>query len=205
MLKVVMGRAGEPGMGTERLEAMYRLRAEVFHERLRWDVRVEQGREHDWFDLLGPRYVLLESQGNTGRVMGCCRLLPSLGPNMLRDIFSELLDGNPCPAGRTVWEVSRFAMSRADCQSGFGMRQASAMLVSELLHYAASQSVEALVGVTSTGFARLLENLGLGVERLGRERRIGTVGSLAFRLALDDANLRAVARHHTPHRLPMVA
>ena len=192
-------------MGAERLEAMYRLRAEVFHERLRWDVRVEQGREHDWFDLLGPRYVLLESQGRPGRVLGCCRLLPSLGPNMLRDIFPGLLDGKPCPADRKVWEVSRFAMSRIDGPCAFGMRHASATLVSELLHYAASESVVDLVGVTSVGFARLLRNLGLAVEHLGAVRRIGTVGSLAFRLPLDAANLHAVARHHRPRHLPMVA
>lgn len=92
---------------------MYRLRSEVFHHRLGWEVHVEQGREHDWFDLIGPYYHCLVAHQDGLALLGCCRLLPTLGPNMLRDIFPFLLDNTPMPASDNIWEVSRFAINQS--------------------------------------------------------------------------------------------
>ena len=58
-MHIVVGRAGEPGLSAALLDSMYRLRCTVFHERLRWQVRAEHGREHDWFDLIGPQLSLI--------------------------------------------------------------------------------------------------------------------------------------------------
>ena len=58
MATITIARAGEHGLGAPLLDSMYRLRCEVFHKRLNWDVHVENGREHDWFDLMGPHYLV---------------------------------------------------------------------------------------------------------------------------------------------------
>jgi acyl homoserine lactone synthase len=187
MATIVVARAGEQGLQAALLDSMYRLRSEVFSERLGWDVRVEDGREHDWFDLIGP-YYLVAHEGD-GRALGCCRLLPTLGPNMLRDIFPCLLDGAPAPAAENVWEVSRFAIS-AQCTEGrFGFSGVPASILSEMICFAGAQSVDALVGVTSAPVERMLRHLGLEVERLGATRRIGKVMSLAFRIPVNGHNL----------------
>jgi acyl homoserine lactone synthase len=194
MITIRMGRAGEPGMGAGVLDRMFRLRAEVFAGRLGWDVQVRDGREHDWFDVLGPRYVLLQDPV-AQRVLGCCRLLPTLGPNMLRDVFPELLDGDPAPQGEEVCEVSRFAVAQDCTRPGQGFSAAPAALVAAALHGARAAGARRMVGVTSAAFERMLRGLGLELQRLGRPRRIGEVMSLAFDLPLDAGNLQRVSVH----------
>lgn len=191
MNRISIGRAGELDLNATLLDSMYRLRSEVFHERLGWDVRVEHGREHDWFDLIGPHYLVAHQDGM--QALGCCRLLPTLGPNMLRDIFPSLLDGAPAPATPSTWEVSRFAISARCGGDGFGFGELPAAMLADMFHFAASRGVEELVGVTSAPIERMLRHLGLHVERLGTPRRIGRVLSLAFRMPVSD-NLAVAGR-----------
>lgn len=189
MTAITIARAGEHGLGAPLLDSMYRLRSDVFHTRLGWDVRVEDGREHDWFDLIGPHYVVAHDGGS--RALGCCRLLPTLGPNMLRDIFPGLLDGAPAPASASIWEVSRFALCDEGSQGGFGFSGISSSIIAELFRFIAAQGADSLVGVTSAPFERMMRHMGLQVERLGAARRIGNVMSLAFSMPVAE-NLRVV-------------
>lgn len=52
--------------------------------------------EVDVFDAWRPVYLLQKNEDN--RVQGCVRLLPTTGPNMLRDTFPALLEGQAAPA-----------------------------------------------------------------------------------------------------------
>jgi acyl homoserine lactone synthase len=189
MASIVIGRAGEQGLGASLLDSMYRLRCEVFHDRLRWDVQVEHGREYDWFDLIGPHYLIAHDEPTTA--LGCCRLLPTLGPNMLRDIFPFLLDGAPAPASSATWEVSRFAIRPLCAGDGFGFGEVPASMLADMFRFAGAHGVIDLVGVTSAPVERMLRHLGLQVERLGQVRRIGAVMSLAFRMPVAE-NLAVV-------------
>jgi acyl homoserine lactone synthase len=187
MTTITVARAGERGLHAALLDSMYRLRAEVFHHRLGWEVRVEDGREHDWFDLIGPYYLVAHRDGFDA--LGCCRLLPTLGPNMLRDIFPFLLDDTPMPAASDIWEVSRFAISSLCSQGGFGFSEVPSSILAEMILFAGRQQITSLVGVTSAPVERMLKRMGLQVERLGTPQRIGQVVSLAFRIPVDVYNL----------------
>jgi acyl homoserine lactone synthase len=189
MATITIARAGEHGLHAPLLDSMYRLRSKIFHERLGWEVRVENGREHDWFDLIGPHYLV--AHDGASNALGCCRLLPTLGPNMLRDIFPFLLDGAPPPASALAWEVSRFAISHHCAGDGFGFGEVPETMLSDMFRFASAQGVDDLVGVTSAPVERMLRHMGLHVERLGEARRIGRVMSLAFRMPVLD-NLRVV-------------
>jgi acyl homoserine lactone synthase len=188
MATITVARAGEHGLHAAILDSMYRLRSDVFHRRLGWDVRVENGREHDWFDLIGPYYLVAHDRDNV--VLGCCRLLPTLGPNMLRDIFPYLLDGAKPPAADNIWEVSRFAISAACSDGQFGFSRIPAAILARMILFAESRGIESLVGVTSTPVERMLRHLDLRIERLGKPRKIGQVMSLAFRIPIDQHNLK---------------
>jgi acyl homoserine lactone synthase len=83
------------------LAEMHRLRYRVFKERLDWDVRVTDGMEIDDFDALHPTYLLQRDRDN--HVCGCVRLLPTAGPNMLRDIFPALLQDEAIPSDIEIW------------------------------------------------------------------------------------------------------
>lgn len=205
MIEISIARAGEGALSAALMDSMFRLRTEVFCERLGWEVRVEQGREHDWFDLIGPRYLVAHTGGPAGRAVGCCRLLPSLGPNMLRDVFPQLLEGRNAPAAAGILEVSRFAVSEACTAGGAGFSEVPARMVSAVLQDSAKRGAEALVGVTSAAFERMLQGLGIELRRLGRPQRIGRVMSLAFELPLHAANLRAVSDLWTPPQVVRAA
>src|SRR6202035_3135059 len=93
------------------LVAMHQLRYRVFKERLGWDVQASGDLEVDEFDSLSPAYLVQITEN--GGVQGTVRLLPSLGPTMLRKTFSALLAGQPEPRSPFVWESSRFAIDVA--------------------------------------------------------------------------------------------
>ena len=69
------------------LDEMFRLRARVFRDRLRWDVQVADGKERDKYDDERPVY-LVYADDESRKVKGSLRLLPTTGPTVLADIFS---------------------------------------------------------------------------------------------------------------------
>src|SRR3981189_3971755 len=105
MIRVVTKYHAERHVGS--LYQMHRIRKAVFKDRLGWDVTVSGEFEVDEYDALGPSYLL--SIDRYGTLIGCVRLLPTTGPNMLRDIFPSFLTKAAVPRGEQVWEASRFA------------------------------------------------------------------------------------------------
>ncbi len=93
------------------MEEMHRLRFRVFKERLQWDVHTVSGMERDEFDDLDCIYILAFAE--TGCLVGTWRMLPTTGPYMLRDVFSDLMEDQALPCDRKIWECSRFAVETA--------------------------------------------------------------------------------------------
>ncbi|MBI1868992.1 MAG: autoinducer synthase [Methylocystis sp.] len=91
------------------IDAMHRNRAQVFACRLGWDVNVVDGWEIDKFDDANPLY-LISIDPLTGNYCGSTRLLSTTGPNMLRDVFSQLLPDGEIVESATIWEGTRFAV-----------------------------------------------------------------------------------------------
>lgn len=191
--QIIAAHAGDCGLGAPLLESMYRLRADVFHQRLGWDVRVEDGREHDWFDLIGPYYLV--AHDGAQNALGCCRLLPSVGPNMLRDVFPVLLDEAPAPAAESIWEISRFAIAPQCAGDGYGFGPLAGALLGRMIHFADRLAGTEVVGVTTVAVERMLLHMGLEVRRLGKPRRVGRVMSLAFSIPIHAANLEVAGIH----------
>jgi len=103
MLKLIEGSCGS--FFPKEMDAMFRNRAETFSDRLGWEVVVSHGRERDAFDDANPLY-LVSVDPDTEEYWGSLRLLPTTGPNMLRDVFPQLLDGDYLESA-TIWESSR--------------------------------------------------------------------------------------------------
>ncbi|HVZ45007.1 MAG TPA: acyl-homoserine-lactone synthase [Ramlibacter sp.] len=183
---------------------MFRLRARVFAERLGWSVQLtSDGLEMDRFDEL-PEARYIVARASDGAVDACWRLLPTTGPNMLRDVFAPLLHGNPVPHATHVWELSRFAVdstrlaweeSAGTQQLGFG--ELSVALMAESVRWAASHGVVRFVTVTTTAIERMLRKLGVDVRRLGAPLRVGAVMTVACAIELNEITRRAVLREET--------
>lgn len=89
------------------MEAMFRMRKKVFHDILGWDVQTHGDMEHDKYDQDDTVYVIYAT--DDGDVVGTWRLLPTVKPYMLEEIWPEFADGY-IPKKPTVWELSRWAV-----------------------------------------------------------------------------------------------
>jgi len=180
-MNVMIVRGGSIFMSRADREQMFRLRYRMFRERLGWDVSVEDGQEHDHFDELQPLYVLAKE----GReVRGCWRILPTTGPNMLRDTFPELLGGRGAPCGERIWELSRFAVDTSGA-GGFGLSSVPIVMMRDAVMHARSEHVEEFVTVTTVAIERLLRQIGLAPRRLGPVLNIGVERTVALTFDTD--------------------
>lgn len=166
----------------DHINEMYRLRARVFRDRMGWDVPTIAGMEIDGYDALGPYYMLI--QNGDRRVCGCWRLMPTEGPNMLRDTFPQLLDGQDAPIGRHIWELSRFAIETDGAQT-FGFADLTMHAIHELVTFADRMGITRYVTVTTTAIERLLRRAGIDVTRLGPPVKIGVERTIALDITVD--------------------
>ncbi len=92
---------------------MFSLRAEAFWTRQNWDVQVSDGLEIDNLDLEADPLYVLSVCPKTTSVQGTFRLLPTTGPNLLKNSLAPLFDNPVDIASPFIWECSRFAVSQA--------------------------------------------------------------------------------------------
>jgi acyl homoserine lactone synthase len=169
------------------LHQMHRIRKAVFKDRLGWDVTVSGELEVDEYDALGPSYLL--SIGRYGTVDGCVRLLPTTGPNMLRDIFPFLVTKAAVPCSERVWEASRFAVS-GNTAAEAGLSQTTYDLLIGVLNFGLSNGISTIACVVDVRMERILRCAGWQLERLGPACRIGNTVAMAGQLDVSAQVLR---------------
>ncbi len=175
------------------MEAMLRHRAKTFGEDgLDWEVQIVDGKERDDFDDEDPLY-LVSVDPTSGTYWGSLRLLPTTGPNMLRDVFSCLLAGQEMVSSPAIWESSRFC--REDSQPnrmGALINIATAELLLGIGEVAELAGLTGIVSVFDPRIHRVLRAAGCKIELIGQRRRIGKCICLAgmfdvSRPAVDEA------------------
>ena len=166
----------------DHLLQMHRIRKAVFRDRLGWDVTVRGEFEIDEYDALGPSY-LLSIDGNA-TVNGCVRLLPTTGPNMLRDIFPSFVTRAAVPYGERVWEASRFAVNGngRSVAAEAGLSHVTYELLIGVLKFGLSNGITMIVCVVDVRMERILRRAGWQLERLGPAQRIGKTIAMAGQL-----------------------
>ena len=170
------------------LYEMHRIRKTVFKDRLGWDVTVSGELEFDEYDALGPSYLL--SIDRYGTLNGCVRLLPTIGPNMLRDIFPSFVTKAPVPRSERVWEASRFAVSGKTTAAEAGLSQTTYDLLIGVLKFGLSNGISTIACVVDVRMERVLRRAGWQLERLGPAHRIGNTIAMAGQLAVSAQILR---------------
>lgn len=155
-----------PGSLYSRL-ASYRYK--VFIEALGWELKTEVGREQDQFDRDDTVYVV--ACDSHGRINGCARLLPTVRPYLLGEVFPQLLNGAPIPSDPDVWELSRFAAVDFDQDSTSPLAHSNSpvaeKLLREAIRCAAARGAKRLIAVTRIGSERLLRRGGFTARRAG--------------------------------------
>lgn len=176
------------GSFVEELAQMHALRHRVFKDRLDWDVQTAAGMEVDSFDALRPIYLLLRDI--TGAISGCVRLLPSVGPTMLRDTFPILLAGQVAPSAPEIWESSRFALEQAHVEQGAqAIARPTYQLFAGMVEFGLSRKLSSIVTVTDVRMERILRRARWPLTRIGQPQPIGKTRAVAGHLEISAAAL----------------
>jgi len=141
-------------------ESMFLDRAAQFSVRLKWDVTLdENGWERDVYDRHNPLYLIWQNDDHSHG--GSMRFLPTTGPTMAADHFSDLSDGVAITSP-LIWEVTRFCLA-PECDNA---------LVSARLMLAAAElghkfHLRHAVGVFDRRMSAIYKRLGWGPEIVG--------------------------------------
>ncbi len=163
------------------MDATFRSRAETFSNRLGWEVVVKNGYERDRFDDLNPLY-LVSVDPETEEYWGSLRLLPTIGPNMLRDVFPQLLDDGDTVESSTIWEISRICAAIRPGQperSKSGVNYVFNELILGIAEVAVLAGLTQVVCVFDARFLRVLKFAGCKPEIIGTPQYVGDVMSYA--------------------------
>ena len=178
----------------EVIDAMFRCRAQTFSERLGWRVVVKDGYERDRFDDENPLY-LVSVDPCSGEYRGSLRLLPTTGPNMLRDVFPSLLNDDEVIESATIWESSRIcavANNHNLGRVGGGVSHVLAELLVGIGDVARLAGLTQIVSVFDARVFRILASAGCKPQILGTPRRIDGTMSYAGVFNMDEAFQQAV-------------
>lgn len=194
MNKVIAGTANAPYFKNSDIDGMYKLRGDVFKERLKWDVKTVNGREVDEFDNLNPIYLLSRNQRK--KIEGCLRLLPTTCSYMLEKVFPELLRGEEIPKQDDIWEWSRFAVLPVDDHgvAQGNLNEVTIGIFRSAYEFAVQHEIKQYVAVTSVAAERLLKQLKLPIRRFGdgKATRLGKVLSVAVWVDINDQYYQAI-------------
>jgi acyl homoserine lactone synthase len=174
------------------LDEMFRLRARIFRRRLGWDVQVADGKERDKYDDEAPVYIIYTDDA-AREVKGSLRLLPTTGPTVLADFFSDTLPAAAHLSAPTIWECTRFCLEDKISSPGHWREQiiASAVLIAALGELAIKAGIETVLGNFDSTMLRLYRRIGCEVEVLGSTQRYGQPVYLGS-FAISEAILRKV-------------
>jgi len=191
MLKLIEG--SYASFFPKEMDAMFRNRAEIFSGRLGWDVVVKNGYERDSFDDVNPLY-LVSVDPDTEDYWGSLRLLPTTGPNMLRDVFPYLLEDGECIESATIWEVSRICAKNVEGQperTRSGVNYALNELILGIGEVALLAGLTQVVCVFDARMFRVVKAAGCNPQIIGRPQRIGDTMSYAGLFDTGEGPLRA--------------
>jgi acyl homoserine lactone synthase len=190
MLKLIEG--SYASFFPKEVDAMFRNRAETFSDRLGWEVVVKDGYERDVFDDANPLY-LVSVDPDTEEYWGSLRLLPTTGPNMLRDVFAQLLDGEYIESA-TIWESSRICAAALAGQPGrsrSGVNYVLSELILGIGEVAVAAGLTQVVSVFDARIFRVLKAAGCNPQIIGTPQRIGGVMSYAGLFDTGEGPLKA--------------
>lgn len=199
MLSVIshVDRAAHEGV----LADMHHDRKRVFVDLLKWDIPVlEEKYEIDQFDDANAIYLVVTDSAREVH-LGSVRLLPSVRPHILGDIFPQLCSGT-VPRGDDVWEITRLCISPDVISMRQGM-QVRRQLAIGLTEFALLHGIERYTLVSTAAHLPQLLAIGWDCEPLGLPTQVGDQLLCATQINVTPATL-AYLRQSTRTRRPVL-
>lgn len=197
MIQIFEG--AEWGEGSPVLNDMYRDRKRIFVDMLGWDVPVIDGAyEIDQFDDEHAIYVVATNE--RGEHDGSIRLLPSIRPHVLGNIFPELCDG-PVPSGEHIFELSRACLSpRNRAARRLEVRNT---VTTAVVEFALLRGIRRFTCIADSGWLSQILSLGWDCRPLGLPREIAglSTGALVIEIDGDTPDKLRSAGTYVPMRI----
>jgi len=155
-------------------DEMFRLRARQFRDRLKWNVRVDDGWEIDEFDHMNPLYLV--SLDDTNEMAGCLRFLPTTGPTMMKAVFDPYFDHPLDIESPLIWECTRLAIEPSVARrrtTPNGLCKTTFELLQGLCEVAMLAGVEQIVAIFDHPRLRIFQRAGWTPEIIASTDRLG--------------------------------
>jgi acyl homoserine lactone synthase len=123
--------------------------------------------ERDRFDDLMPVYII-DADGPT--VRGSLRLLPTTGPTLSEETFSDTIPDAAALSAPTIWECSRLCVGDYPARTQV---EIAANLLIAVSNLCLRHGIETIIANTHIRIMRLCQRVGFDVEILGYTDRFG--------------------------------
>jgi len=186
----------------ELIDQMYRLRARVFSDRLRWDVKVIDGRERDKYDDESPVY-LIYADDTARELKASLRLLPTTGPTLLTDFFWDTRPEAAHLTSPTIWGCTRFCVNQkiSNGKDNEQILVTTATMIAAVGELAMRAGIESILCNINSTMLRLCRRAGCEVQVLGATDRYGEKVYLGL-LPISETILVKVRERLNMHALP---
>jgi len=175
------------------LGQMWQQRADVFVEKLGWELPLQDGLEIDGYDHDEAIYLLATDEDE--KVTGSLRILPTTGEHLMTNLFPAMCAGEP-PVGPNVWEISRFYVLPPTRRPKDRV-QAAAEVLSGMVELALLHGVETITMVSYMANMPLIIGLGFDVTPLGLPTQYEDGNTyLASSISVTAAGLQNVREKH---------
>jgi N-acyl-L-homoserine lactone synthetase len=175
-------------------DEMFRLRARQFHDRLNWEVKVEDGCEIDEFDHMNPLY-LVSIDEDSGEIAGGLRFLSTTGPTMMKNVFDRYFDEPFDIETPLVWECTRFAIEPSIAKrrtTPTGLCKTTFELMQGGCEVAMMAGVEQIVGIFDRLMVRIYRRAGWAPEIIASTDRLSQDRIYIGLWDVNPASLRAM-------------
>lgn len=180
----------------ELMRQVYKLRHDVFVGELGWtDLASPDGMERDQFDHPDAIHHLC-MRGD--EVVGYQRMLPTLQPHLLSDVFPELCEG-PCPRAIDTFELTRYCVAPAHREGRRGVSSVGSELMAGFVEWGLASKVNKVIIEFETIWVLRALQLKFLVRPLGFETQIGKQKIVATLVEFNAATLRAIRDYRGQH------
>jgi acyl-homoserine lactone synthase len=182
------------------MNQVYRLRHDVFVGELGWsDLHSDTGLEQDQFDHPeAVHHVCVRDD----KVVGYQRMLPTIQPHLLSDVFPELCVGTP-PSGHNIYELTRYCVAPAYREGRRGVSSVGSELMAGFVEWGIDSDVDNVIIEFETTWVLRALQLKFLVHPLGFETQIGKQKIVATKLTFDSNTLIAL-RNYRGHHAPVI-
>ncbi len=173
----------------ELVHGFQRSRKKIFHDRLQWEVKIEDDREIDEFDSAHSHFILSVHEN---KVIGGVRLTPSEAPNLTYEIFSKYFGEIPVKREPFLLESSRFGLEVLPNMSSQFLRDQTIDLFIGVLKFGLTERFSRIITVVDVRMERTLRLAGWPVERITDVVQIGETRTIIGILPISEDILHSL-------------